>query len=280
MRLTPTALGDLERTFLFFPQQQLRGTPAHVGLSYEDVWLTASDRVKVHAWYIKGDEGDKVAGDDESSRVTMLMTHGNGGNISVRLDQYAEFINRFKRIDILSLSYRGYGASEGVPSEDGFAKDAEAAYQWLIERTKSSARVDNAVTVFFGRSMGGAVAAKLAAKHTPDALILECAPSSIAHIAKQTTPWRYLPIDHIINNKFDTEAYVRDVTCPVLVMQSESDEIVPYECSGKILAAASGPKRHYMIKNALHNFADTVDPDGYYDAIGSFLKDFTGWMPT
>ena len=66
----------------------------------------------------------------------------------------------------------------------------------------------------------------------------------------------------------------------LLVMQSESDEIVPYECSAKILVAASGPKRHYIMKNALHNFADTVDPDGYYDAINSFLKDFTGWKPT
>lgn len=278
MRLTPTALGDLERAFLFFPQQQLRGTPAHVGLSYEDVWLTASDGVKLHAWYIRGEQGDKKDDDDESSRIAMLMTHGNGGNISVRLDQYAEFVKRFKRIDILSLSYRGYGASEGVPSEDGFAKDAEAAYQWLSNCVKSSARADNTVIVFFGRSMGGAVAAKLATKHTPDALILECAPSSIAHIAKQVTPWRYLPIDHIIINKFDTEAYVRDVTCPVLVMQSESDEIVPYECAGKILATVSGPKRHYIMKNALHNFADTVDPDSYYDAISSFLKDFTGWI--
>ena len=63
-------------------------------------------------------------------------------------------------------------------------------------------------------------------------------------------------------------------------MQSESDEIVPYECAGKILVAVSGPKRHYMMKNALHNFADTVDPDSYYDAINSFLKDFTGWKST
>ena len=278
MRLTPTALGDLERAFLFFPQQQLRGTPAHVGISYEDVWLTASDGVKLHAWYIRGEQGNKGIDDDDESRIAMLMTHGNGGNISVRLDQYAEFVKRFKRIDILSLSYRGYGASEGVPSEDGFAKDAVVAYQWLSNRIKSSARANNTVIVFFGRSMGGAVAAKLATKHSPDALILECAPSSIAHIAKQVTPWRYLPIDHIIINKFDTEAYVRDVTCPVLVMQSESDEIVPYECAGKILAAVSGPKQHYMMKNALHNFADTVDPDGYYDAISSFLKDSTGWV--
>ena len=61
-------------------------------------------------------------------------------------------------------------------------------------------------------------------------------------------------------------------------MQSESDEILPYECSGKILEAVSAPKRHYMIKNALHNFADTMDPDGYYDAMSSFLKDFTEWV--
>ena len=269
MNFLGRAIRDVESSMLFFPQPQLRGTPAHLGLSHEDVWFTASDGVKIHAWFIRGDESAIV----DSPRLAMLMTHGNGGNISVRLDQYAEFVGRFGNIDILSLSYRGYGISEGEPSEEGFALDAEAAYGWLENKIDLA----SSATVFFGRSLGGAVAARLAANHKPDTLILECAPSSIPHMAERMAPWRFLPLDKMIVNRFDTESHLRSVQCPVLVMHSELDEIVPYECSGLNMAAANEPKRLYKIPNAPHNGADLVDPDSYYATIESFLVEFTAW---
>ncbi len=278
---------------LFFPQPQLRGNPGHLGMRYEDVWLTTEDGVKVHAWFITGfdeDVADSARWREHTGanacKISLLMVHGNGGNISVRLDQYRELMRRLGNIAILSLSYRGYGMSDGEPSEEGFARDAEAAYRWLEERFQKSNTAprrrgeqnrNRFVKVLFGRSMGGAVAARLAARCSPDALILECAPSSIADIAKRISPWCYMPIERFIINPFDTESYVKKVSCPLLVMHSENDETVPYECAERILKAANDPKRFYSIPNASHNFADTVNPAGYYGALADFLAEFTDW---
>ena len=275
----------IEAPLLFYPQPQLRGTPAHLGMRYEDVWLTASDGVKVHAWFIRGScdsvgsvDGVASGGDAASMGSTQLrvvMFHGNGGNISVRLDQYQTILRRWVNVDLLAVEYRGYGLSEGSPSESGFAKDAEAAWDWITERNARDG--GDYATVLFGRSMGGAVASLLASKVRVDALILECAPSSIPYLAEHYEPWRSLHLGGMIVNRFDTESYVRDVGAPVLVMHSEHDEIVPLSCSGRILSAANEPKRFQLLPNALHNGADLYAPSVYYSAIEGFLREFTAW---
>ena len=294
---TPDAF---EASFIFFPQPQLRGDPSHVGLQYEDVWLTTDDGNNTHAWFIKGEDNDASRHSDAAhhydnpcrsdnssrsdtlrhsreggnqKRILMLITHGNGGNISVRLDQYREFVTRFRHIDIFALEYRGYGLSDGSPSEEGFALDALAARRWIDERIRHAYQVKPAL-VYFGRSLGGAVATRLAATHPPDALILECPISSIPDLAKTMTPWRYLPVEKFIHNRFDAVSNARDVRCPLLVMHSEFDEIVPIESGRKLFDAATGQKRFYVIKGAPHNGADYYDPEGYYAAMGEFLGDY------
>ena len=275
----------IEAPLLFYPQPQLRGTPAHLGMQYEDVWLTASDGVKVHAWFIQGG-GDTfgpvdpvTSGGDANSvgsvRLRVVMFHGNGGNISVRLDQYQTMLRRWGNVDLLAVEYRGYGLSEGSPSESGFAKDAEVAWDWIMERNARDG--GDYATVLFGRSMGGAVASLLASKVRVNALILECAPSSIPYLAEHYEPWRSLHLGGMIVNRFDTESYVRDVGAPVLVMHSEHDEIVPLSCSGRIMSAANEPKRFQLLPNAMHNGADLYAPSVYYSAIEGFLREFTAW---
>ena len=261
---TPTAL---EASFIFFPQPQLRGNPSHVGLRYEEVWLTTDDGNRTHAWFIQGEESV----DPNRKRILMLITHGNGGNISVRLDQYREFVTRFRHIDIFALEYRGYGLSEGSPSEEGIALDAITARRWIDERIRDAYQLKPAL-VYFGRSLGGAVATRLAATEPPDALILECPISSIPDLAKTMTPWRYLPIEKLIHNRFDTVSHAREMRCPVLVMHSEFDEIVPIESGRMVYDAVQGPKQFYTIKGAPHNGADYYDPEGYYSVMGEFLS--------
>ena len=292
---TPDAL---EASFIFFPQPQLRGDPSHVGLRYEEVWLTTDDGNRTHAWFIQGEESDTSRHSREGGkqkRILMLITHGNGGNISVRLDQYREFVDRFRFIDIFALEYRGYGLSDGSPSEEGIPLDALAARRWIDEYVdglkQPHAAMDSRLRgndvdvcsptiVYFGRSLGGAVATRLAATEPPDALILECPVSSIPDLAKSHTPWRYLPIDRFIHNRFDTVSHARDVRCPLLLMHSEFDEIVPIECGKKVFDAASGPKQFYTIKGAPHNGADYYDPEGYYGAMGEFLAEFLRFQGT
>ena len=279
---TPNAF---EASFIFFPQPQLRGDPSHVGLRYEDVWLTTDDGNRTHAWFIHGAESE----DPQQRRIIILLTHGNGGNISIRLDQYLEFVKRYRFVDIFALEYRGYGLSEGQPSEEGIALDALAARRWIDEYIdglgQSPTPLDSRLRgndvsrrspsiVYFGRSLGGPVATRLAAEIPPDGLILECPVSSIPDLAKTVTPWRFLPVEKFIHNRFDTVSHMRDVRCPVLVMHSEFDEIVPIEAGRKIFDAASEPKRFYVIKGAPHNGADYYDPEGYYAAIGEFIAEF------
>lgn len=262
----------VEASLLFYPQPQLRGTPAHLGLPYEDAWLTASDSVKTHGWFITGDDAIATA---SSPRLRILLFHGNGGNISIRLDQYKTMLRRWRNVDVLAAEYRGYGLSEGAPSEAGIALDAVAAWEWLSHRNASDG--GGFVTVFFGRSLGGAVASLLATKVCPDALILECAPSSIPYVAEHHEPWRSLHLGKLIVNRFDTESYVRGVSSPLLVLHSEHDEIVPLECANRIMSAANEPKRFQLLPNALHNGADLYAPSVYYAAIEDFLREFTDW---
>ncbi len=248
-----------EASFIFFPQPQLRGDPSHVGLQFEDVWLTADDGIKIHAWFIRNGHADGTI--EHTKRIVMLIAHGNGGNISVRLDQYLEFATRFPNIDIFALEYRGYGLSEGSPSEEGIALDAIAARKWIDEHLAASSSDQQPAIVYFGRSLGGPVTTRLATVMSPDALILECPVSSIAALAKTVLPWRYLPIDKFIHNRFDTLSHIPDVECPLLIMHSEFDEIVPIE-HGRMVYDASGSKnkQFYTIKGAPHNGADYYDP--------------------
>ena len=270
----------IEAPLLFYPQPQLRGNPGHLGLDYEDVWLTAEDGVRTHAWFIRGADvpvaSDAVgAGEVGKSRLRVLMFHGNGGNISVRLDQYRTMVDRWGTVDLFAVEYRGYGLSEGSPSEAGFARDAIAAWEWLLDR--NSADGVDAVTVIFGRSMGGAVAALLGSKVSADAVILECAPSSIPYLAAHHEPWRSLHLGGFILNRFDTESYVRDVRSPLLVLHSELDEIVPLSCSDRIMSSANDPKRFQLLAGAPHNGADLYATEIYYAAIDGFLREFTAW---
>ena len=266
---TPDAI---EASFIFFPQLQLRGDPSHVGLQFEDVWLTTDDGNRTHAWFIRGEDD----GNENSKRILMLITHGNGGNVSVRLDQYREFVDQYRFIDIFALEYRGYGLSEGSPSEEGMALDAVAARRWIDKYIAGLPEKQRPSIVYFGRSMGGAVATRLASVTAPDALILECPLLSIPYLAKTVAPWKYLPVERFIHNRFDTESYMREVWCPVLVMHSEFDEIIPIEGGRMVFDAAAGPKRFYVIKSAPHNGADYYDPEGYYAEMGEFLGGIVG----
>ena len=199
---------------------------------------------------MRGSSRVRESEDPAQKRVLMLITHGNGGNISVRLDQYREFVDRFRYIDVFALEYRGYGLSEGSPSEEGIAMDAVAARTWIDGYVKGLSAELRPSIVYFGRSLGGSVATRLASVMAPDALILECPLLSVPYLAKTITPWRYLPIERFIHNRFDTESHMQEVRCPVLVMHSEFDEIIPIECGRMVFDAAKGPKRFYVIKGA------------------------------
>jgi hypothetical protein len=223
------ALGLLifQSHLVFYPEigREVAATPKMAGLQYEDIHLKTSDSVDLHGWFIPASQ----------PRGTVLFLHGNAGNISHRLDS----VEMFHRLGYSTLifDYRGYGNSSGKPTEQGTYRDAEAAWRYLTEQRQiSSCRI-----VLFGESMGGAVAAWLAARQKPAALVISSGFTSVPDLGQQLYP--YLPVRWLAHIRYDTRESLRSVTAPVLIAHSPADDIVPFEHGRALYAAANPPKQ-------------------------------------
>ncbi len=233
------------------PGRTLTMTPADARMDYEDVSIETADGVTLHGWFIAGG----------SPRV-LLFFHGNAGNISHRLDSIRQFRNL--GLSVLIIDYRGYGQSEGRTTESGIYRDADAAWRYLTETR--GVRPNN--VVIFGRSLGGSVAARLAARQHPLALIVESSFSSVPDIAQELYPW--LPVRWLSRLSHATRDYVRDVDCPVLVVHSRDDEIIPFHHGQAIFAAAPEPRTLLTLRGS-HNDAYLRDERSYIEGLWAFL---------
>ena len=144
------------------------------------------------------------------------------------------------------IDYRGYGQSEGSPSEQGTYLDAEAAWRYLVEERG----VPPDQIIVFGESLGGAVAAWLAQTHSPQALILLSTFTSIPDIGAQTYP--FMPVRMLARIQYNTLARMPEINCPVLIVHGQEDEIVPYGHGQQLFEAANQPKEFLEIKGS-HN---------------------------
>ena len=235
------------------PGRALDTTPDRAGMEYEDVWLRTEDDVDIHGWYIRG----------SSSRV-LLFFHGNAGNISHRLYSIRQFLDL--GFSVFIIDYRGYGQSGGRVNEQGLYRDADAAWRYLTEERG----VPNSDIVVFGRSLGGSVAARLATSVEPEALILESTFTSVPDAAQDIYPW--LPVRWLSRLRHATREYVRDVHCPVLVVHSRDDEIIPYHHGEGIFEAANEPRSMLTIRGG-HNEAIALDEAAYTAGLRQFLAD-------
>lgn len=244
-----------QKSLLYLPTAagpSLDVTPAGAGLDYEEVRLSSGDGVELHGWFVHGD----------GSRV-LLFFHGNAGDITHRLFSIGQFHEL--GLSVFIIDYRGYGRSGGRPSEQGLYRDAEAAWRHLTE-TRRIAPDD---IVVFGRSLGGSVAAWLAARHRPAALIVESSFTSVPDIASEIYPW--LPVRWLSRLRHATRDYVGDVRCAVLVVHSRDDEIIPYHHGQAIYAAANQPKTLLTLRGG-HNDAISTDESTYMDGLRAFLS--------
>ena len=239
---------------VFFPESSLAGDPGNLGLDYEDVWLTTPDGIRLHGWFIPG---------PGSRPSTALFLHGNAGNISHRLDML-EIIHRLG-LSCLLVDYRGYGQSQGSPSEQGVYTDAATAWNWLTE----ARGLPPGDIIAWGRSLGGPVAARLARDKNPGALILESTFTSMPELGQKLYP--FLPVKMISRLSFPTLRYLQDVSCPVLVVHSHEDNLVPYEHGQRLYAAAGKPKEFLQIRGE-HNNGFLVSGDTYIRGIEDFLQ--------
>lgn len=242
-----------QERFVYFPDRKLAGTPARAGLVYEPVTLTTDDGLRLGAWFIPAPK----------SRGTLLFSHGNAGNISHRLESIRQFHDL--GLDVFIFDYRGYGESEGVPTEAGTYRDAEAAWRYLVEQR----RVNPERLVYFGRSLGAAVASELATRHPPRALIVESAFTSVPDFGAEVYPW--LPVRLLVRLQYPTREYLRALNVPVLVVHSRNDEIIPFRHGEALFAAANEPKTLLEIRGG-HNDGFLVSGKRYTEGLDAFLR--------
>ncbi len=249
------ALFVFQSRLVYFPNMPSRAIgpgPDNIGLAYEPVEIITEDGIKLDAWYVPAQE----------PRGVVLFFHGNAGNISHRLDSLRIF-NELK-LDTLIFDYRGYGRSEGMVSEQGTYRDADAAWRYLtVERGIPAAEI-----VLFGRSLGAAIAAYVASRHRPGALILESAFVSVPELAAILYPW--LPARQLARIGYPTGEYLKTASCPVLIVHSRDDEIIPFKQGRQLFELASEPK-HFLELLGGHNDGFLVSGRRYLDGFENFL---------
>ncbi len=238
---------------IFYPMSELYQTPANWGLEYEDVTLNTVDDVQLHGWYIPKRASERV----------LLFFHGNAGNISHR----RESIETFHRLglNVFIIDYRGYGQSKGKPNEQGLYQDATAAWRYLTE----DKGFDPENVIIFGRSLGGAVAAKLASEVEARGLILESTMSSARDFARDV--FKILSRLVVIRYDFNTAQHIQQVNYPVLVLHSPDDEIMPFHLGKKVYELANQPK-HFVHMRGDHNYGFMRSQPEYQQELDSWLK--------
>ena len=217
------------------------------------MYFTTEDGLQLNGWYLPG-----------NSDMTWLWFHGNGGNVSDRVGELA-LIHHRMGVNLFIFDYRGYGRSQGKPSEQGTYRDARAALKYLQGR----ADVDPGQIVYFGRSLGAAVAVELATVQPPLALVLVSPFASIRDMARQVVP--LLPVHVLVPRMYDSISRIRQIQRPLLVLHGDQDTEVPPSQGRKLFEAANQPKRFQNIQGAGHNDTLAVGGQALWDALVSFL---------
>jgi fermentation-respiration switch protein FrsA (DUF1100 family) len=277
-----------QSNMVFYPEidRDVAATPAQIKLQYEDLHLKTSDGIDLHGWYVPAPE----------PRGTVLFLHGNAGNISHRLDSIAMFYRL--GYSTLIFDYRGYGNSGGKPTEEGTYRDAEAAWSYLADQL----HIPGCRIILFGESLGGAVAAWLAAtsrdtllakpadcgsgceaaipapdasqrrvmaaRQKPAALVISSGFTSVPDLGQQLYP--FLPVRLLARIRYDTRENLRSVTVPVLIAHSKEDDIIPYE-HGRALFAAANPPKQFLDLAGGHNDGFIFMRESWVKVLGDFL---------
>lgn len=243
--------------FLYYPNIPTRSvlaTPERIGLTYEPVEIITDDEIRLDGWFVPT---------AKERRGVLLFFHGNAGNISHRLDSLKIFHDL--GLAVLIFDYRGYGRSEGKVSEPGTYLDAEAAWRYLTERR----RIPEENIVLFGRSLGAVIAARLASRRKPKALIMESSFTSVPDFAASYY-WMF-PVRWLVRFQYDARMFLRSVECPVLVVHSRDDEIIPFRYGRELFGSANEPKELLEIRGS-HNEGFLVSGRDYTGGLDAFLS--------
>jgi uncharacterized protein len=242
----------MQSRLIYFPDTTIAIPPQAYGLRYEDVRIRTEDGETLGAWWIQA----------PSARGTVLLFHGNAGNISHRID-YAKMFQSLG-YSILLVDYRGYGTSTGSPSENGMYRDAAASWHWLTE-TRGIKPTD---IVIFGESLGGGIATWLAVHEKPGALVLASTFTSVPDLAAQLYP--FLPVRLISRYRYRSLERVSQLSLPIFIAHSPQDEIIPYSHGRRLFEAAREPKTFLEMQGG-HNEGFVFARTEWVQALKAFL---------
>jgi fermentation-respiration switch protein FrsA (DUF1100 family) len=246
-----------QSSLVFLPEidRGYRASPADIGLPFTALTLATSDGETLDGWHVPAKPGSKERG-------LVLIFHGNAGNIGHRLD----YLGMFHTLGFATLiiDYRGYGKSSGSPSEAGTYLDADAAWRHATQVLGFKPQR----IVVFGESLGGAVAAQLAATHRPGALVLASTFSSVPDLGAELYP--LLPIRLLARIRYDTLERLARIDCPLLLIHSRDDDIIPYHHGRRLFEAARTPKQ-FIEMTGSHN-------EGFVFAREDWVRQLDGFL--
>jgi fermentation-respiration switch protein FrsA (DUF1100 family) len=247
-------LRRFERAMIFVPSREMLAHPGTVGLAYEPLFLTASDGVRLRAWWLPGPSAESPV---------MLCLHGNGGNLSHRTDKMRLFHDAGAAQ--LWLDWRGYGESGGTPDEPGLYRDALAAWAWL----GAAKGVPASRLVLYGESLGNGPAIELATRVPAAGLIVDSGFTSISDMAKAVLPW--FPA-RLAGLKFDNLSKLPRVAIPTLFLHSPQDDVIPFEMARRNHAASGAARKSFVELKGSHNDGFLEAGPAYSKAIKDFLE--------
>jgi uncharacterized protein len=232
---------------IFLPDRSIAPPPAGV----EERTFAAADGTRLSAFH--------APAPDDTAPV-LVWSHGNAGNVSNRADVVVALAER--GLGVLAFDYRGYGRSEGRPSEEGVYVDAEAAYDLLRSDGVPAERI-----VAFGESIGGAVAIELARRRPCAAVVVLSTFTTLNEVARI----HYGPLAALLSTRFPSIDRIGGIGVPLLILHGDRDEIVPFSLGERLFAAAHEPKRFVVVPDAYHN--DVFDRPDVLDAIAAFARE-------
>ena len=246
----------LQRRLIYFPAAEVPTTDAIGRTDVEPVTFETIDGLRLNGWFF--------AIEGPLPRITVVVFNGNAGNRAHRVP-LAAALHRHG-LQVLLLDYRGYGGNPGTPSQKGLAADSRAARAYLAGRSD----VDASRLVYFGESLGTAVAVDLAVEHPPAALVLRSPFTSMSDVGQHHYP--FLPVRFLLRDRFAAIEQIPRSRVPMLVIAGARDRIVPLESSRRLYDAATSPKTFLLVPNADHNDYELLAGDEMIDSIVRFLQ--------
>lgn len=258
--LTASGCHTLEHHILYnpdpFPEEWTEPTQSELeGLHLEEAHFNSIDGTRLHGWFVK-------PADMETGNV-ILFAHGRAGNVTSTKSRLFDFVRRHQ-VAVLKFDYRGFGKSEGEPSEEGLYQDIASARNWLIARTK----IDPSEVIIMGHSLGAAIAIDLASREGGKALIVESGFASVPDLVRYYSG--RLLRGRLRATSFDSVSKIGNFSGPVFISHGRKDIAVPFRHAVRLSDAATNASFVQIVEtNGGHKYPTD---DGYKTALGDFLK--------